>query len=352
MLRRPLVLGGVVLLALPAVAQAHSGAGSATNYRITIAGLRPALGPAEFRVYGGDDRIELRWDGRPPLTVLGYAGEPYLRLGPGGAFESRRSPSASQNTARFGVSEVDPHASATAPPEWRRISSQPVAVWHDHRTHWMSRTPPAVVGADPGRDHLVERWTVPVRVAGRPARIVGRLDWLAPPSPWPWVALLLVGALLLAVVALRGARRPARAAVRAAALGAVAAGAAAAAASALDAPSEGLTTGIGSALGPVPRAGLWSGAAFVALVAWLLVRRRGSAVEAAVLLAAAWLVGGGALLGQIGALNHAVVPSELPAVVVRLAVALGLAALAAPTAWAWRLAGDVRARGRPRTDLV
>ena len=36
-------------------------------------------------------------------------------------------------------------------PQWRRVSSSSTWRWHDHRTHWMERTPPPIVRAEPHR---------------------------------------------------------------------------------------------------------------------------------------------------------------------------------------------------------
>ena len=54
------------------------------------------------------------------VVILGYSGEPYLRVGAAGAFENVRSPAVYLNATRNGgipPSSADP----SAPPEWRRI---------------------------------------------------------------------------------------------------------------------------------------------------------------------------------------------------------------------------------------
>jgi hypothetical protein len=78
------------LLALPAAAAAHGGATTAVDYRSTVTG-EPAGVAA--RVVGGDDRLALTRDGAREVIVLGYDGEPYLRLDADGVWENRRSPS-------------------------------------------------------------------------------------------------------------------------------------------------------------------------------------------------------------------------------------------------------------------
>jgi hypothetical protein len=332
------------LLAAPD-ARAHAGAGTATDYRIAGATPRPAGLPVQVDALGGDDRLRLRWRGPGELVVLGYAGEPYLRLTPDGAWENTRSPSVAPNADRFGAVVIDRQA-ARAAPEWRRVADRPVVVWHDHRAHWMSRSPPAAVRADPGVPRVVQRWEVPIRVDGRAAVVTGRLDWVPRPATAWWVAGLLALAGALALGAARLAEPRAAALARGAALAAVGAGSALGVADALAAPREGFTTGIAPSIPPALQVALWVLAPVAAVTAWLAARRRTPAAEAAVLAGAAWLVGGAALLGRLGVLWHAVVPSELPATWSRVLVAVGLACLPAPAVWAWRQAGAVRRRGR------
>jgi hypothetical protein len=277
--------------------------------------------------------------------VLGYGGEPYLRLGPDGAFENRTSPSVAANETRFGQVVSRPGTGAGARPAWRRIADRPVAVWHDHRAHWMSRTPPPAVRAHPGRRQVVQAVSIPLLVGGRPASIVGRLEYLPPPSPWRWLAPALAAGLALAILAWRAPPGIAVWIARGSALTTAGAGTAVAVAEWPDAPTEGLTSGLGSAVPPAGRIALWLAAFAVAVGVWALARRRGRGPEAIVLVAGAWLVGGIAALGRLDVLWSAVVPSVLPADAVRLLVALAVAGLPAPGVWVWRALGAVRAAG-------
>lgn len=347
-----LVIVLLLLALVPATALGHSGAGAASDYRSEPDALRDAAGQvipgAEVTVIGGDDRVRLRWTGDGELVVRGYAGEPYLRLGPEGAFENAIAPSVAANRDRYGT--VDPAADADAAPVWRRISDEPVAVWHDHRSHWMSASSdPAGVVAAPGREQEIERWTIAMSVDGRPAELTGRLVYVPPPSVWAWVAAVLGAAVATAVVVLRAARGTARAVARISAAAAVIAGAGLAAAEAAAAPGDGLTDGLSGALPPGVQAAIWIAGAAAGGVLWWRAARRGAGHEAVVMLAAAWIIGGGAALGRLDYLAHAILPAPLPDPLARLAVAVALVALAAPTAWAWRALAEVRsgAGGRP-----
>ena len=290
--------------------------------------------------------IEVRWRGAGQLIVLGYAKEPYLRVGAGGAFENRRSPSVQANATRLGAQVAGPEADARAQPLWRRIATRPVAVWHDHRAHWMSGTRPAAVRAAPDRPQLVARWTIPVRIDGRPGSIIGRIDYVPPPNARAWWGSAIGLALMFGALAWRARRPAALTASRLAAALAVAAGATLAASRWLDAPTQGLTTGIGSSLPPSVSAALWIAAACLVALAWLGSRWRAPELEWLILLIGAWTVGGGALFGQLGALSHSVVPSALPATASRVLVVIGLAGIPAAAVWAARVVGEIRDRGR------
>jgi hypothetical protein len=144
------------------------------------------------------DSIELRNDTNHDVTVLGYQREPYLRIGPNGTWQNVRSPAVFLNRTRIPQREA-PHDQydADAAPRWRKISSAPVATWHDHRTHWMGTEDPVAVQQDRSRTHVViENWKIPLIDQGRRLTVTGDALWVPGPSPWPWV----IGAVALAVL--------------------------------------------------------------------------------------------------------------------------------------------------------
>jgi hypothetical protein len=194
-------LAGALAAAGPAAAHAVGGDAVASSYRsrvTAVEGLAEGSTDAvRARVIGNEGVVELANGTAATVVVLGYEGEPYLRLGPDGAFENVRSPATWINRTASGGVEPGPGADAGAAPEWRRIGPDPVARWHDHRTHWMSPLPPPVVEREPGTPHVLQpRWVVPIEVDGEPAAVVGELAWVPAPSAAPWWAL----AVALAVV--------------------------------------------------------------------------------------------------------------------------------------------------------
>ncbi len=138
--------------------------------------------------------------------MLGYEGEPYLRVGPRGVFENVHSPATYLNVSATNPPSTLPRtADPAAAPEWRKVSDGDTARWHDHRAHWMGQSDPPVVRNDRGARHLIQRFTIRIRVDGRTLLAGGSVIWVPGPSPWPWLAG--AGALLLAgIVAGRGRR--------------------------------------------------------------------------------------------------------------------------------------------------
>ena len=193
-----------VLAATATSAAAHAvGGPGPTNFITEITSVSPAMDGVEVRVLGFGDRIEVRNRSGTEVVVLGYEGEAYLRIGPEGVYENRRSPAAYLNADRQADVSVPDEADATAAPRWERVSGGTTARWHDHRVHWMGTGDPAAVQRDPGRSHLLyPRWTVPLRAGETEVEVVGTLRWVPGPSPWPPLAAAVIVALVGAVAAL------------------------------------------------------------------------------------------------------------------------------------------------------
>ena len=224
------MLVAVVILATPERAEAHTRTQEVTNV-VSALTTEPEIDGVSWTVHTGGLLITAENRTDAVLVVRGYDGEPYLRIGPQGVERNRRSPTTYLNDERFTArtgrdvadrapampTDVDPDAE----PEWVAHRDEPVATWHDHRTHWMSPAPPRFVEASPvsraamrmrlvgpigvaGSDAGVfATWEVPAELDGRPAGVTGELAWQDPPPMWPW----LLAALVLTTPAVAGWRR-------------------------------------------------------------------------------------------------------------------------------------------------
>jgi hypothetical protein len=119
------------------------------------------------------------------VVVLGYSGEAYLRITSAGVLENVRSmmsllDRAAQPGSKVVLSPSAMAAARTAAPQWRRVSTEPVATWRDRRTHWFGVQPPSSVRQRPDRSQAILDWAVPLEMAGRPVRVLGRLSWIGP----------------------------------------------------------------------------------------------------------------------------------------------------------------------------
>jgi hypothetical protein len=320
----------VWLAVAAAPASAHSVSGvSATNFHTSLTSITPEVPGLDVKVIEAGSRLQLENHTGQEVLVLGYKDEPYLRVGPEGVFQNRLSPATYLNQTRKGNQPPESAENAkVGDVDWQRISSDPVARWHDHRIHWMLATNPPIVQRAPGKRHVViPEWTVKMKQGDRPIAVKGNLIWEPGPSGLPWYGLALV--LLILVVALG------RSAAWAPGLAAVTAGLVA-----IDvfhtlglglANAGGLGYRLGKAISQSPFS-LLGWAAGVLAIVWLL-RRRPDGLSVAAL--AGLLI---ALLGGVGdatALSRSEVPFGFGAALARLAVTasiglgFGLAAAAA-----------------------
>ena len=208
------LLAGLVL-GVAAPADAHSTSGPpASNFHGVVDGVRPAVPGVTARLAPDGERVELHVTGPARVTVLGYQGEPYLRVTAHGVFENRSSPAVALNRTR--VPTGAPHRGPIRAPRWVRTSGGATARWHDHRAHWMGGATPAAVRRDPHRAHVIGRWRIPLRVDGAPgavtgsvvgaSAVTGSIEWSPPPDALLWLGL----AAVLAALVLVGARVRAR----------------------------------------------------------------------------------------------------------------------------------------------
>jgi hypothetical protein len=285
----------------PAAAGAHVRTGRvAVDYRASVSPLRPPLaGAVVVRVYESDLAIGLTVEKHHRVVVLGYVGEPLLRIGAEGVEVNESSPTA----AGLGLRKGAPGAAGAAP-AWRLRSSGRSLIWHDVRVRGL---PPAVER---------RRWTLPLVVDGRTARVEGEIWRVAAPSPWPWLAL---GACFLALTALllASGRKPL---LRAATIG-------------LGTLTAAVTISIeaGFALAPTASTGTWIEAANVVVftLAGLVFVVLGSRDARALAGGALGLLGLSVGLTKLPVLLHGVALSALPDLAAQAGVALTIAAGAA-----------------------
>jgi hypothetical protein len=185
----------VCLLTLAASAEAHGPvAPIASSYLARVVSLPPGL---DAKVIDGDQRMWLDVAPTKTVIVLDYRGAPYLRFTPAGI-------DVNQNSAMYYLNqtpaEVPP--SGLTPqtlPKWSNVSGGHSLSWHDGRLHAL-----ASVAIAPGRSY-VGRWTIPLRINGRPNAIAGGL-WHAdsPSIVWFWPIVVLI----LCTLAARRVHRP------------------------------------------------------------------------------------------------------------------------------------------------
>jgi hypothetical protein len=187
---------GLAALLFPATALAHGrNAPVATSFRAKVDRV-PAGASLEAKVVDGDRKLWLRVPSSSTLIVLGFRREPYIRFDPAGVELNLRSPTTYLNQPR---AQYAPRGtSASAPPDWKRVTRGHAYSWHENRLHALERL---VHGGDA---RVVGRWSVPIEVGGRARVIAGTLSYAPGPSRWVWpLVVIAVFAGALAVAARR-----------------------------------------------------------------------------------------------------------------------------------------------------
>jgi hypothetical protein len=191
-----------VVAAAPAAAHGVGVGLRPTSYRSEVTGISPPVNGLAVHIREAGAKIELENSSGSEVVVLGYSQEPYLRIGPEGVFENRRSPTSWANRSLAPAGKAPSAYDPNAPPQWRRIGSRPLAVWPDQRSHWTNPQDPPEVRRARGERHLVvPKWQIPLRQGDQTILISGTITWVPGPSPLPWalLAVVLGAGLLLAV---------------------------------------------------------------------------------------------------------------------------------------------------------
>ena len=172
--------------ALPATAHGGGPVPDQVYYETAITRVENPVPGVSFRVDPRGEWLELSSTAPDDVVVLGYLGEPYLRVGPAGVEENTLSPTVKLNQSLFTNALPGGAPPGGKGPVWRRSSAKPTVRWHDHRIHWMSAERPPKVAADPVHRHLVGEWTVYLTASGsRQLAVHGTLTWTGKPDGAP-----------------------------------------------------------------------------------------------------------------------------------------------------------------------
>lgn len=185
------------------IAPAHIGSGDAVQPRDTVSvieSVSPSLPDAvKVTIVGADTYVRLETEG-VAVEVPGYENEPYLRVDENGVVEvNDGSMTTLLNSERYGRVELSTFVASTTP-QWRTIATNGIAMWHDHRSHWMSPMRPATLD-DKG---TVQPFTIPMLIGGVETSITGTLYLRDKASPLWWIAgLSAVAAMVVLSIAWR-----------------------------------------------------------------------------------------------------------------------------------------------------
>jgi hypothetical protein len=285
---------------VPSNASAHGHSGTiAVDYRTRVfpftAALRRLLAA---RIYESDRAVRLTVAPGHTAIILGYLGEPFARVTPGGVEVNASAPTAGGAEL---VTRLSRHAVG-----WQRLSSGRSVTWHDNR-----------VRALPGgidRAH----WMIPLIVDGRRTSLEGELWRVHSPAWWPW---LLIGVPFVLVSLLLFFWRRSAVPLAAAALG-------------IGAAAGTMTSGTGFAVDPNASSGEWLqvGGELAFVLVGVAVITRGSPVTRGIAGGALGLLGIWVGLATYPVLVHGVVLSTFPPTVARVLVVLTVWSAAAALA--------------------
>lgn len=189
-----LILGLLSVLPFPVQ---HMGSGDSVQPRDTVSvidSIAPALpSGVQVDIVGSDTFVRVQSDGHD-VMVTGYKNEPYMHITTKGeVFVNDGSQTTLINGDRYG--NVDTSSFVESPsPVWRKIGTNGIAMWHDHRVHWMSPKQPAPIDTV----GTVLEWKVSMSVDGVATTVAGTLFLREKASMLWWLAGF--AALLCAVV--------------------------------------------------------------------------------------------------------------------------------------------------------
>jgi hypothetical protein len=172
----------LVMLVVPSTAAAHLRTGTvAVDYGASISSPRRSpQAVLSAGIYQSDLALHVSVRRGHKVMVLGYLGEPFLRIDAAGVAVNAASPTA----AASGLLHAGERTTGRA--DWLRRGRNSVT-WHDARVRQL---PPGARQAE---------WSVPILVDGRRESISGEVWRVPPPALWRWL-LIVVALTALAVV--------------------------------------------------------------------------------------------------------------------------------------------------------
>ncbi len=192
------VLAIMFTLIIPVPASAHiaGSGGSPSNYRATVTAIRPALPTVGVTVGIGGQWVRVTSQGAAEIVIVGYRGEPFLRLSDNRVQVNELSNTAA-DTGQIPAAPVS--AGPSTDPSWVQLRDGDSATWTDDRID-----PETQGDAESQPEQASGSWELPLVVDGRQVTVLGTWDRVPPPLLWPWLAAL---GLLTAAVASIGWRR-------------------------------------------------------------------------------------------------------------------------------------------------
>jgi len=182
------VLLAVLVVFSPAAPASAHGSGGSTDYRVEFTTVTGSLDGVELRIRALGERLEITRTTASEVFVLGYEGEPYLRLDAEGVWRNAASPATYLNENRYAQVALPATADAKAAPRWDHLATGNTVAWHDHRAHWMSPTAPPITSSEPDVEHVVYEDSVQLRIDGRDVSVGTRITWVPTPATTWWLA--------------------------------------------------------------------------------------------------------------------------------------------------------------------
>ena len=154
----------------------------------------PSTGLALTLVPGGRaPGVFASWSGATPVTILGEAGEPFIRFGPTGADANVDSSTWRAAQQARGQTPGETGGGADGAPvgtrnlaggtvHWQHLDDAPRISWIDPRLTYRQGVPPPDVQARHDTTELL-RWTIPVEAATVRADVAGVTEWVPDASP-------------------------------------------------------------------------------------------------------------------------------------------------------------------------